>query len=103
MQERTGELQKTNVLLSQEIAERKKAEESLLGAYAEIKCLKDRLQAENIYLQQEVARQYNFGEIVGQSEVLSYVFSQVEQVATINTTVLLLGETGTGKGGHPQQ
>jgi DNA-binding NtrC family response regulator len=98
VQERTGELLKTNVQLSQEIAERKKAEESLLGAYAEIKHLKDRLQAENIYLQQEVARQYNFGEIIGQSEVLSHVFSQVEQVATMNATVLLLGETGTGKG-----
>jgi transcriptional regulator with GAF, ATPase, and Fis domain len=98
VQERTGELLNTNVQLSQEIAERKNAEESLLGAYAEIKLLKDRLQAENIYLQQEVARQYNFGEIIGQSEVLSHVFSQVEQVAAINTTVLLLGETGTGKG-----
>jgi DNA-binding NtrC family response regulator len=98
VQERTGELLKTNVQLSQEIAERKKAEESLLGAYAEIKLLKDRLQAENIYLQQEVARQYNFGEIIGQSDALSHVFSQVEQVAPMNATVLLLGETGTGKG-----
>ena len=98
VQERTGELLKTNVQLSQEIAERKKAEESLLGAYAEIKRLKDRLQAENIYLQQEVARQYNFGEIIGQSSAISYVFFRVEQVAPMDATVLLLGETGTGKG-----
>ncbi len=98
VQERTGDLLKTNVLLTGEIEERKKAEGSLQGTYAEIKILKDRLQEENIYLQQEVAREYNFGEIIGQSSVLSRVFLQVEQVAPMNATVLLLGETGTGKG-----
>ncbi len=95
---RTQELFAANLQLTQEIAERKKAEESLQGTYAEIKQLKDRLQAENIYLRQEVAQQYNFGEIIGQSPLLSRVFSQVEQVAPMNATVLLLGETGTGKG-----
>jgi formate hydrogenlyase transcriptional activator len=60
--------------------------------------LKDRLQAENIYLQQEVAQEYNFGEIIGQSTAMSYVFFRVEQVAPQDATVLLLGETGTGKG-----
>jgi PAS domain S-box-containing protein len=96
--ERTRELTRTNLQLTQEIDERKRAEESLQGTYAEINQLKDRLQAENIYLQQEVDRQFNFGEIIGQSNVLSRVFSQVEQVAPMNATVLLLGETGTGKG-----
>jgi DNA-binding NtrC family response regulator len=98
VQERTVDLLKSNVQLTQEIMERKKAEESLQGTYAEIKELKDRLQAENIYLEQEVARQHNFGEVIGQSTVLSCVFKQVEQVAPMNATVLLLGETGTGKG-----
>jgi DNA-binding NtrC family response regulator len=98
VQERTGDLLKANLQLTQEIGERKKAEGSLQQTYSEIKVLKDRLQAENIYLQQQVDQQYNFGEIVGQSKILSYVFSQVEQVATMNATVLLLGETGTGKG-----
>jgi len=98
VQERTGELTRANTQLTQEIEERKKAEKSLQGTYKEIKQLKDRLQAENIYLQQEVDRQFNFGEIIGQSNALSQVFLRVEQVAPMNATVLLLGETGTGKG-----
>ena len=96
--ERTEELTMANAQLTQEIEERKEAEESLQSTYAEIKRLKDRLQAENIYLQQEVAQEYNFNEIVGQSNALSYVFFRVEQVAPMDATVLLLGETGTGKG-----
>jgi DNA-binding NtrC family response regulator len=96
--ERTSELTRANEQLTREIAERKGAEESLQGAFAEIKQLKNRLQAENVYLQQEVAREYNFGEIIGQSNALSYVFFRIEQVAPQDTTVLLLGETGTGKG-----
>ena len=96
--ERTGELTRANLRLTQEVEERKKAEASLQGTYAEIKGLKDRLQAENVYLRQEVGRQYNFGEIIGQSDLLAQVFLKVAQVAPMNATVLLLGETGTGKG-----
>ena len=70
----------------------------LQTAYEEINQLKDRLQAENICLRQEVAREYNFGEIIGQSDAIVKVFKQIEQVAPLNATVLLLGETGTGKG-----
>ncbi len=98
VQERTGDLLKANLQLTQEIEERKKAETSLQTTYAEIKQLKDRLQAENVYLREEIAQQLNFGEIIGQSNALSRVFTQVEQVAPMNATVLLLGETGTGKG-----
>jgi DNA-binding NtrC family response regulator len=96
--ERTKDLTSANKQLTQEIVERKKAEETLQSAFAEIKLLKERLQAENIYLQQEVAGEYNFGEVIGQSSAMSYVFFRVEQVAPQNATVLLLGETGTGKG-----
>jgi len=96
--ERTIDLLKLNEQLSVEIEDRKKSEESLRGTYAEIKRLQEQLEAENVYLEQEVARQYNFGEIIGKSTVLSRVFSQIELVAPINSTVLLLGETGTGKG-----
>jgi DNA-binding NtrC family response regulator len=96
--ERTGELTRANAQLLQEIVERKGAEESLQAAFAQIKLLKERLQAENVYLQQEVAREYNFGEIIGQSNAIAHVFSRIEQVAPQDATVLLLGETGTGKG-----
>jgi DNA-binding NtrC family response regulator len=77
---------------------RRMSEDSLQVAYDEIKLLKNRLQAENIYLQQEVAQRHNFGELVGNSAVLSSVFTRIKQVAPMNVTVLLLGETGTGKG-----
>jgi len=98
VRERTSDLTRVNLQLTEEIAERKKAEESLRSTYAEIELLKNRLQAENIYLRNEVDQKYNFGEIIGQSAALAVVFSQVEQVAPMNATVLLLGETGTGKG-----
>ncbi|MBL0224717.1 MAG: sigma-54-dependent Fis family transcriptional regulator [Geobacteraceae bacterium] len=98
VQDRTGELLRSNMQLTQEIEERRKAEASLQTTYTEINVLKNRLQAENICLQQEVARQYNFGEIIGHSKALAQVFSHVEQVAPMNATVLLQGETGTGKG-----
>ncbi|MDA8431156.1 MAG: sigma-54 dependent transcriptional regulator [Geobacteraceae bacterium] len=96
--ERTRELTGTNLQLTLEIEERKKAEVSLQAAFAENNQLKDRLQAENIYLQQEVDQRYNFGDIIGQSNALTNVFLRVDQVAPMNATVLLLGETGTGKG-----
>jgi DNA-binding NtrC family response regulator len=98
VQERTADLIRANVQLRQEVEERKKAEKSLRGSYGEIKRLQDRLLAENVYLQQEVAREYNFGEMIGNSDLLAQVFLKVEQVAPMNATVLLLGETGTGKG-----
>jgi DNA-binding NtrC family response regulator len=98
VQERTGELSRANEQLSKEIEERKGTEESLRSAYAENKQLKDRFQAENIYLHKVIDREFNFGEIIGRSNALEYVFFRVEQVAPQDATVLLLGETGTGKG-----
>ena len=80
-----------------DITDRKKKQEALENALAEIKILKDRLREENIYLQSEIKLTHNFEQIVGKSKKLKQVLSQVEQVANTDSTVLLLGETGTGK------
>jgi transcriptional regulator with GAF, ATPase, and Fis domain len=96
--DRTAELTGANLSLSDEIEERKKAEASLKDAFIEIKHLTERLQSENITLKQVITRGDNFDEIIGQSPAISYVFFRIDQVAPQNTTVLLLGETGCGKG-----
>ena len=80
-----------------DITERKLADEALKSALAEVRELKDRLQEENIYLQEEIRGATDFGEIIGGSEALRKVLRQAEQVASTDTTVLILGETGTGK------
>ena len=95
---RTKELTKANMHLIREIEEREKIEESLQVAYTEINNLKDRLQAENIYLEKEVAKYHNFGEFIGNSKCLALLFERIRQVAPMNATVLVLGETGAGKG-----
>ncbi|MEK7833216.1 MAG: sigma 54-interacting transcriptional regulator, partial [Acidobacteriota bacterium] len=77
--------------------ERMKAESELRLAMAEVEQLKNQLHAENIYLQEEIRREHNFEEIVGGSPALLEVLQQVEQVAPTDATVLILGETGTGK------
>jgi PAS domain S-box-containing protein len=58
---------------------------------------KARLEAQNIYLQEEIRAEHNFTEIVGNSPALLSVLRQVDQVAPTDSTVLILGETGTGK------
>jgi len=77
---------------------RRKAEDKLRNALSEVRWLKERLEAENIYLHQDIKKQYNFGNIIGRSEGLRYVLYRLEQVAPTDATVLVLGETGTGKG-----
>ena len=86
------------------ITERKLAEEALCRrerelrtALSEIKTLKDQLEAENTYFRQEIRMKHQFDHILGQSDGLKYVLYRAEQVAPMNTTVLILGETGTGK------
>jgi formate hydrogenlyase transcriptional activator len=66
-------------------------------AFDEIAALKDRLAHENIYLEEEIRGVQHFGEIVGESRALKRILSQVATVATTDASVLLLGETGTGK------
>lgn len=66
-------------------------------AVEELEKLKNRLQEENIYLQEEIKIEHNFGEIIGESRALKKVLNSVEKVATTNSGVLIMGETGTGK------
>ena len=66
-------------------------------AFEEIAALKDRLAHENIYLEQEIRNVQHFGEVVGESRALKRILNHVTTVAPTDATVLLLGETGTGK------
>jgi formate hydrogenlyase transcriptional activator len=66
-------------------------------AYHEISQLRDKLAQEKLYLEEELRSEMNFENIIGNSPALKYVLELVETVATSDSTVLLLGETGTGK------
>lgn len=68
-----------------------------MQSYEEIAALKARLEKENIYLQEEIRTEHNFEEIVGNSPALLEVLRALEQVAPTESTVLIYGETGTGK------
>jgi len=70
---------------------------SNMKSYEEIKALKGRLEKENVYLQEEIRNVHNFEEIVGSSPVLLSLLRKVDQVAPTDSSVLIYGETGTGK------
>ena len=81
-----------------DITERKRGEEELQKAFDEIRKLKEQLEAEVIYLRGEMESKDGFTEIIGESDPIKYVLRRIRQVAPTRTTVLLTGETGTGKG-----
>ena len=66
-------------------------------AYNEIETLKNKLEKEKLYLEEEIRSEYNFEEIVGSSSVLKRALQNVQTVAITGSTVLIYGETGTGK------
>ena len=80
-----------------DITDRKRAEDALKMALSEVEKLKNRLEDENLYLQNEIKLNHNFEEIIGKSNAIKNVLGKVEQVAATDSTVLILGETGTGK------
>lgn len=83
--------------LERQVEEKTAAALALQAALDEVKMLKNRLEAENIYLQDEIKFEHNFSNIICRSEPLKKVLRQVEQVASTDSTVLVLGESGTGK------
>ncbi|MGH2398571.1 MAG: sigma 54-interacting transcriptional regulator, partial [bacterium] len=83
--------------MKNEVARRAEAERALRSAMSELQALKNRLEAENIYLREEIRTQHNFEEIVGNSPELLAALHKVERVASTDTTVLIVGETGSGK------
>jgi len=68
-----------------------------MKSYEEIASLKARLEKENVYLQEEIRTEHNFEEIIGDSPSLRALLRRVDQVAPTDSTVLIYGETGTGK------
>jgi len=80
-----------------DISDRKQSEDTLTLLLEQVNQLKNQLEADNIYLQEEIKHEHNFNEIIGASAAIKSVLSHVEKVAPTNTTVLVTGETGTGK------
>jgi DNA-binding NtrC family response regulator len=90
VQERTAELLASNQAL-------RESEEKTRRAFEEIERLKAQLELENTYLQEEVKEAKDFGDVIGKSPVLRRMLHRVETVARTDASVLILGETGTGK------
>ena len=91
-----GELDRI-IGVNEDVTERKNSEKELKNALNKLTELKQEIEAENIYLKEELKLEGTFNEIVGSDISLKKVLKQVEQVANTNSTVLILGETGTGK------
>jgi PAS domain S-box-containing protein len=87
-----------------DVTERRESEEEiqrtateLERTVAELEVLRNRLEEENVYLREEILAEHGFKDIVGGSDALLYVLHKVRQVASGDTSVLILGETGVGK------
>ncbi|MDI5891606.1 sigma 54-interacting transcriptional regulator [Halomonas rhizosphaerae] len=85
------------VVLFRDIRERKRAEQQLRDALAEVGSLKRRLELENQYLQEEIKAELNHREIVGESAAVAHLVRQIALVAPTDANVLISGESGTGK------
>jgi PAS domain S-box-containing protein len=82
---------------NRDITNRLRSENDLRQAYTQIQSLTAQLEAESAYLREEIKLEHNYESIIGRSDALKYILYRVEQVAATDATVLILGETGTGK------
>jgi transcriptional regulator with PAS, ATPase and Fis domain len=80
-----------------DITGHREMEKNLRSALAELKGLKKRIEQESSFLQEELRSTHNFEEIIGESKALKDVLYKTEQVASTDATVIIQGETGTGK------
>ncbi|MEA9993091.1 sigma 54-interacting transcriptional regulator [Pseudomonas sp. 10B1] len=85
------------VVVFRDITERRNTENQLQSALKELNVLKQRLEEQNAYLQEEIHIEHNFREIVGQSEPILKIIKQIDVVAPTDASVLINGESGTGK------
>ena len=84
-------------LIILDITELRNVQINLETAYEDISKLQEKLKQENQYLKLEISKEQNYGEIIGKSPKLSKILDQAFQVAVTDTTVLISGDTGTGK------
>ena len=94
---RVKKLEERKQLLEEQVKERTEAAKKIQVALSEVEQLKNQLQEENIYLQDEIKLTHNFENIISTSESFKKILYKVEQVSSTSSTVLLLGESGTGK------
>jgi len=93
----SGEKPRRLIGASVDLTEHKQVHEDLQRSFNEVKKLREQLEIENAYLHQEYSLAHGTGRVVGESKAILEVLKQVEQVAPTMTTVLVEGETGTGK------
>ncbi|HRE19412.1 MAG TPA: sigma 54-interacting transcriptional regulator [Rhabdaerophilum sp.] len=85
------------VIVFRDITQRRESEEKLRNALAEVDRLRERLEHENEYLQEEIRSETRYRGIIGRSAAMQKLASQIELVAQTDATVLITGESGTGK------
>ena len=85
------------VIIFRDVTEKRRSDQKLREALAEVERLKQRLELENAYLQEEINSEFNHHHIVGKSAAIQNILQKIEMVAPADATVLIVGESGTGK------